>query len=536
MKSKSTLPTFTYQTRIILPMESELILDACASYFSMVERKLFAEIAAGKKASELKSSYLTRFGLTARQFNAIRVQVEGKISSIKERRASLIEEMKLRISKLDKKIHQLRKQKNKIEIIHQKKRRRFNLQCKLDKQIADHEKGKVRLCFGSKKSFLAQFDLEANGFNSLSEWLADWKQKRNDSFFLLGSKDETSGNQSCIAIMQDNQLKFHLRLPDALSKFGKYLIIPNVQFKYGSEAILASLRHCDERKVLHKANDPSYKNSGQAISYRFKKDKKGWIVFLSTSLTEPTWITNERLGAIGVDINADHLAIVETDRYGNPIKNKILPLNCYGKTSDQAKALIGDAVAELVQWSIITQKPLVVEKLDFQQKKTELEESGNKKYARMLSSFAYNSILDTIKSRAWRFGVQVKEVNPAFTSIIGRVKFANRYGLTIHESAALVIARRYQRVSERLPRCLDKIPDSKDGHVTCSLPVRNRGQHVWTSWRKINRKLSVVLAAHFRAKRKDPRSRCNPLPVMGTSPPVLVGAIPTHEPSITLLD
>jgi len=295
-----------------------------------------------------------------------------------------------------------------------------------------------------------------------------------------------------------------------LERYGKYLGIANVNFQYGKEVIFASLACCESRRILSKANDDGYKDYGRAISYRFKRDRIGWLLLVSTTLAEPTWVTRENIGAIGVDVNADHLAAAETDRFGNVIKSKVIPLNCYGKDSNQSKALIGDAIAGLVQWSMISKKPLVVEKLDFQKKRCELKESGNVRYARMLSSLAYTTILRVIRSRAWRFGVKVYEVNPAYTSIIGRVKFSNRYGLTIHESAALCIARRFQGASERLPRSLNTIPDGKGCHVALSLPVRNRDKHVWQQWRCVKKKLSVVLAAHFRTQKKRSSSRLTP--------------------------
>lgn len=508
---KSELPTVTYQTRAPLTFEQESILDAYAMHMGRIERKLFAEITAGKNPNDLKSVFLTKYGITARQFNACRVQLEGKIASIKELRSQQILENKNRINELENKIQKLEQQKKvNAEKLHQKKRRLFHLKHKLESQEADHKAGKVRLCFGSKKLFRAQFDLNANGLSSIEEWRSKWRQERNNTFFLLGSKDETAGNQSCTAIIKEGELHLRLRLPNVLNKYGKYLEIPHVKFKYGHSVILANLHDCQERSTLLKANDPLYKEFGQAISYRFKKDKKGWLLFVSTSHMEPKWVTNQELGAIGIDINTDHLAAVETDRYGNPVQSKIIPLNCYGKSSEQAKALIGDAAAELIQWSVSSQKPVVLEKLDFNKKKTELKEFGYSKYSRMLSSFAYSTIIKNIKSRAWRFGVRVEEVNPAFTSIIGRVKFARRYGLSIHESAALCIARRYKGFSERLPRCLDKIPDGKNGYVALPLPVRNRGKHVWTSWRSIKKKLPAVLAAHFRAIKKRSSSRSPP--------------------------
>jgi hypothetical protein len=62
---------------------------------------------------------------------------------------------------------------------------------------------------------------------------------------------------------------------------------------------------------------------------------------------------------------------------------------------------------------------------------------------------------------------------------IGRIKYASRYGLTVHHAAALVIARRLCRFSERTSSCCRNkvlIPNNKGGHVTFSLPARNRGK------------------------------------------------------------
>ena len=55
---------------------------------------------------------------------------------------------------------------------------------------------------------------------------------------------------------------------------------------------------------------------GQAISYRFKRDGKGWRVFVSTEMMDVPVVTDRRRGAIGVDLNADHLAVADTDASG----------------------------------------------------------------------------------------------------------------------------------------------------------------------------------------------------------------------------
>jgi IS605 OrfB family transposase len=142
-----------------------------------------------------------------------------------------------------------------------------------------------------------------------------------------------------------------------------------------------------------------------------------------------------------------------------------------------------------------------LEKKARHKKKAQLKEESFSSHSRMLSSLAYNNIKSHLKRRAWKNGVRIAEVNPAFTSVIGRVKFAKRYGLSIHHAAALTIGRRCLKFSEKVPRHLDSIPDGKGDHVALSLPVRNADKHVWSTWRILDRKLKTVLAAHFRAKR-----------------------------------
>lgn len=488
-------PTHTFQTRFNLEENAERALRAMAKLMSRVRRVLFADLMAGKTKGALKSAYLVRFGITARQFNACATEIEGKIQSLKELQ-------KLQIAKHQERISQITKQLDTTpnQSVHTRKRKRIRLEQKLHDLEADKACGIVRCCFGSRKLFRAQFHLEASGYSSFEAWKVAWQASRDLEFFLLGSKDETTGNQTCQATEEEGKITLRLRLPDALrAEFGDFLVIPNLVFAYGRSAILASLRDCEERRQLKGQKLDSYKDYGSALCYRFKRDEKGWRVFVSTSMKEPTWVTRSQPGVVGLDINVDHLALLETDRFGNPLQQHTIPLNLYGKNQHQALALIGDACARAVDLARQSGKDLVIEKLDFSAKRASLAELYNAKQARMLSSFAYGKIMSALKSRAWREGVRCHEVNPAFTSLIGRVNYAKRYGLTIHHAAALCIGRRFCGFSEQPSRHLEAIPDGKGGHVACPVPVRNRGKHVWSLWRKMNQKLRVVLVARFRA-------------------------------------
>lgn len=55
-----------------------------------------------------------------------------------------------------------------------------------------------------------------------------------------------------------------------------------------------------------------------------------------------------------------------------------------------------------------------------------------------------------LRRRAERKGVELVDVNPADTSVIGRVNYARRYRLTVHIGADVAIARRAARLSKQI--------------------------------------------------------------------------------------
>ena len=177
---------FTYQTRIQTEKELDEILTKTAYLLSKVERHLFKDLYQNKKnINDLKSSYITHFDITARHFNSCRIKPEGKVLSLKEIQKANISLLEIKIKKLKKHIKNL---KNSFTI-HQKKRRLFLLENKLEKLKKVKKENKVSLCFGTKKLFRKQFSLRETGYGSHEEWKKDFLDKRNDSFFIVGSKN-----------------------------------------------------------------------------------------------------------------------------------------------------------------------------------------------------------------------------------------------------------------------------------------------------------------------------------------------------------
>ena len=506
----------TYQTRIadygsVNRAVGDAALDAYAELYGRVEHKLFADVAADRSASSLKSAYLERYGIPARMFNAVRVLLEGKVASVGEQQKLRLDSLQRRIARAERQLSDAAEH-GRFDQVHQKKRRLVNLRHRLFALEADVAAGRVRLCFGSKRLWRKQHHLAENGYGSHREWLSDWREARSNEFFVLGSRDETAGCQLCVAsIADDGTLTLRLRMPDCLAEqHGKYLVMQGVRFAYGHEQVLAALGSNAEYAAYRREHGEKAARAtelGQAISYRFKRDDRGWRVFATTDMMDVPVVTDQRHGVIGVDLNADHLAVAETDASGNYVNAWRVSLVTYGKSAHQAEALIGDAVASVVDYAKEAGKPVVIEKLDFRQKKAALE-GGSRKYSRMLSSFSYGKIKAYFVSRGYRRGVEINQVNPAYSSVIGRVKFMERYGLSVHQAAALVLARRLLGCSERIPRrwvC----PVGNGVHVAFTVPARRRVKHVWTYWGAISGQLRPALAAQHRLGKR--RRRPNPV-------------------------
>jgi len=466
----------TIQTKIAPEANLEFLEDTGA-YIGRLRARLLKALLAGEKINDLKKRYVEEYKITARQFNSLASEVTGLIKSAKELRQRNLTEAKARRTALKKTIKKLREKLKKAGPaqrerkktakenlryqIHQKSRKLARIEAK----IARLEKQKLSICLGGKKLFRAQFNLEANGYKTHEEWKQAWRKARGNRIYYIGSKDEKFGNQNCQLIAWRLQIRV---APALQEKFGNYVDIP-VQFNYRVQIIMEALAN------------------GQAINYRFVRKAKGWYIHVTTEKAAMERVTRRDCGAIGVDLNKAHLAWAETNRHGNLIHSGTIATPIQDRRADQVTATLSEAVKQIVEYARKQEKPIVIEDLDFSGKKTTFDEKHTG-YRRMLSYFAYAKFRDLIHSRAARSGVEIIVKTPAFSSIIGKFKYAMMYGISVHIAASLVLARRGQRFSER--------PPAKN--ALCLAEHRHR--HVWGLWRLF------VKAVSNREIRVDPRS------------------------------
>ena len=293
--------TFTYQTRIVVDSNTDTTLQAYATLYGHAERCLFADYAAGKDTTQDKPAFMRCHGLTSRQYNAIDSGIKGKIASIKERRSGLIEESAIRIKKAKSVITKLNKpakprrlvaartdgslpasvdtvavRQSRLFQLHQKKRRLEMLEARHAAMVKDDADGKVRIAFGSRKLFRAQFALEANGLKDHAGWRKKWREVRCSQFMVIGSKDETAGCQGCVASVNEaGDLRLQVRLPEALSNLGKYITISGVRFAYGAENILKALASSHVVTSMTPEGKKVRRLDGTALTYRFVRDDIG---------------------------------------------------------------------------------------------------------------------------------------------------------------------------------------------------------------------------------------------------------------------
>ena len=94
----------TFQTRIrdyqgMDPSAGDDLLSDYAYLYGGIERKHFAQVAAGRSSASLKSEYLKRYGIPARMFNGVRVSLEGKVASVREQQKLRVDNLARRIAR-----------------------------------------------------------------------------------------------------------------------------------------------------------------------------------------------------------------------------------------------------------------------------------------------------------------------------------------------------------------------------------------------------------------------------------------------------
>ncbi len=316
--------------------------------------------------------------------------------------------------------------------------------------------------FGSKKRFKQQFTKEEYVHDHAS-WRKLFLAARNKGFLISGRKDAGSGNFVFHYNTEVNEL--HMTTIS-----GKAATIPDVTFPYGQEVVNQAIGN--QKKCKNK------KEFGKPIAWSIEDHGDYYIIKNIVDVeSNPSINCSTSDGVIGIDCNVDHFAWAELSKDGNYLDSGTFSFSAHKKTSGQMTKIIEAEAIALVDLAVYKNKPIVMEDIDTTLSKTG-DTYGNKKANRMKSIFAYRKMSQAILSRANKMGVDVIQVNPAYTSISGKMKYMRKLGISIHQSAAYTIGRRGLGYKETLPKVLKKY-------------IINNETHHWNHWSIVNKKISV---------------------------------------------
>jgi IS605 OrfB family transposase len=205
--------------------------------------------------------------------------------------------------------------------------------------------------------------------------------------------------------------------------------------------------------------------SGDKFPYTVElKLKDGQIYgFVRFSLDVPPQTITKAKGVIGIDVNARpfHLALADVSHDGNLQSYKSIYLSHLlkyksGNRKEYEEWLIAH---EVVKFAKEKGKAIAIE--DIKKLPKGKREDGKAKLRKILQFFSYRRILKKIESLANQEGIEVVKVNPAFTSVIGMIKYCPQYFIDKDVAGAYVIGRKALGFQEKIPENYKKLLKSQ---------------------------------------------------------------------------
>lgn len=384
------------------------------------------------------------------------------------------------------------------------KSRLFSLQ----KQLST---GKFTVCFGSKK-LMRQFNnslaisrTESN-FREVRDAAAleyqnkkeEWQLKRDSELFYEGHANQFAGNQKIKLVPNcDNTFTLKVAVPSRLKKQIGSSSLDIMNFNFGGIRRIEDL--CTALKPIYISSGKTRANGTQGtrkaveypVTHRLKLVKVASIIgvqlITTIKLNKAPIVTSRLNGAIGVDFNQNCLDWTRIDYYGNYLESGTIATVTQDKRTTQTYDILSKAISQLIELALKYKVPLVFEDLAFKNRNLKTK---SKKFARMASNLPFAKVRELIEQKAFRKGVEVKFVNPAFSSIIGLYKYMVNYGLNSGTAGGMVIARRGLGFKEKISLKWFSVEAPLEDGVSL---------YSWTAWGKLAKQRKTI-GKHSRHK------------------------------------
>jgi IS605 OrfB family transposase len=464
MSKKGDNQAITYTGVIRNPSVNEsVILDMLMRKFQSAKRFLRERLFDGMDRKKAVAKAKPLFLNNSRYMRDAFLEAEASISSQKELLPLYVEQYKSAIQKIEKQIEKIHKstKSNKRDIILSKQSRIQKLTKKMNYYHYHIENCSVpKVVDGTKKKLIL--------LNKHKITKKEWTDSRSNALFSRGEASK-SGNEN-IKLRFARECMVEMKVLNPLSSKKNDRLCFEVQF---SEKHIMTIL--------------SYLSSGQAYSVRILRENGKYYVHLTffQRLISTYDFSN---GCAGIDINPDNLAVTLVHPNGNFRLSKVFWMNDVNSIrADKRNGLIGNTVASVIKWVKSNGIEIIaIEDLYF---KNDL--GKNTKFNRMSSNFVYRKIITTLISKCVKAEVSLAQVPAYYSSLIGRVKYQKTYGLSIHQSAALVLARRAMGYKEKMPHQMMSVlfaKEAKKGHQVSDL---------FKHWKKVQEWLSALKEMAF---------------------------------------
>ncbi|MGJ8455703.1 IS200/IS605 family accessory protein TnpB-related protein [Pseudothermotoga sp. U03pept] len=298
-----------------------------------------------------------------------------------------------------------------------------------------------KVVFGGRELFEKLKRRHING-KPYEKLKIEWEERRKGNLYSRGDKSK-KGNLNTRIEEDKNGLRLRINLGER--KRYAYAGIRAGWKKRKGELI-------NREEILHSlAIEGEACTKGYSVELKLRKNTI-YAYFAVNELFPAVKITRAN-GVIGIDTNAypKHLAWVEADKNGQFLEYGKIPMpELESGSFDKKEYYRWQYAHKIVQMAKEKQKAIVIESLNIQDRGRRRDFSGRKS-RRIRHYFGSRLLLEKVKLLAKREGVEVIEVDPAYTSVIGMLKYAPQYMVSKDVAAAYVIARRGLGLKERIP-------------------------------------------------------------------------------------
>ena len=267
-----------------------------------------------------------------------------------------------------------------------------------------------------------------------------FRDSKYDKFLILGRCDAKCGNY----ILKLTHIPKTNDFDITISFLSKEISLSHIDFPYQKEAI--------KNILLKNTNDFKMHPICLGIIRKYDKLRNKYYYQIKVSIdleTTKSYINEDiSTGIIGMDFNYKHLDITEIDKYGNIINYFTINYDVNG-TSHQNALSLREALNEVFTYANSKHKCVVIEDLDLIKTKNKNNKETKKKALNKIThSLSYDLYKRICEYESLKISSKLFYVNPAFTSVIGKLKYTPIKKLGSHIAASYVIARRALKFKE----------------------------------------------------------------------------------------